>query len=159
MGLKLKHRSTNVRWNVSWRCQHLLAMKITMLTRIKEANKVSAKSSTSGSDLVHFICFLLTFWFFYCCLATLFLLNRIKESKMPQIKGGKVVYIGLEAGGMVCMNSDSEGDDVDLAVSWQVLQDICWLYKVTLNEDSLKPYFPTAICMFFIPNKLLLETR
>ena len=34
---------------------------------------------------------------------------------MPWIKGGKVVYSGLEAGEMVCMSSDSEGDDVDLA--------------------------------------------
>ena len=33
---------------------------------------------------------------------------------MSQIKGGKVVYIGLEAGEKVCMNSDSKGDDVDL---------------------------------------------
>ena len=30
-------------------------------------------------------------------------------------KGGKVVYSGKEAGEMVCMNSDSEGDDLDLA--------------------------------------------
>ena len=34
---------------------------------------------------------------------------------MPQIKGGKVVYSGLEGGEMVCVNSDSKGDDVDLA--------------------------------------------
>ena len=34
---------------------------------------------------------------------------------MPQIKGEKLVYSGLEAEKMVCMNSDSAGDDVDLA--------------------------------------------
>ena len=34
---------------------------------------------------------------------------------MTWIKGQKVGYSGLEAGKMVCMNSDSEGDDVDLA--------------------------------------------
>ena len=31
------------------------------------------------------------------------------------MKGGKVVYNGLEDGKMVYMNSDSKGDDVDLA--------------------------------------------
>ena len=86
-----------------------------MLTKFKESDKVPAKCSTSGSNLAHFLCFLLTFKFFYCCLAALFLLNRIKEGKTPQIKGRKVVYSGLEAGKMVCMNSDSEGDDVDLS--------------------------------------------
>ena len=34
---------------------------------------------------------------------------------MPWIKGIKVVYSGLQAGEMVCINSDSEGDNVDLA--------------------------------------------
>ena len=54
--------------------------------------------------------------FFYYCLNALFLLNKIKEGKMPRIKGGKVVHCGLEAREMVCMNSDSKrGDDVDLA--------------------------------------------
>ena len=86
-----------------------------MFTRIKEADKVPAKCSTSGSDLAHFLHFLLTFHFLYCCWAALFLLNKMKQGQMPQIKGGKVVYNGLEAGEMVCMNSDSEGDDVDLA--------------------------------------------
>ena len=53
-----------------------------MFTRIKEADKVPAKCSTSGSDLAHFLCFLLTFQFFFC-LAVLFLVNKIKEGKMP----------------------------------------------------------------------------
>ena len=48
-------------------------------------------------------------------MAALFLVHKIKEAKMPQIKGGKVVYSGLEEGEMVCMNSDSEGHDVDFA--------------------------------------------
>ena len=52
--------------------------------------------------------------FFPCSLAAIFLLNKIKEGKMPQIKGGKVVYTDLEAGKMTCMNSDSEGGNVDL---------------------------------------------
>ena len=34
---------------------------------------------------------------------------------MPQIKVGKVVCSGLEAGELVYMNSDNEGNDVDLA--------------------------------------------
>ena len=53
--------------------------------------------------------------FFYCCLAALFLLNEIKEGEMPQITGGKVLCSHLEAGEMVCMNSNGEGDDVHLA--------------------------------------------
>ena len=34
---------------------------------------------------------------------------------MSQIKGGEVVYSGLEAWEMTCMNTYSEGDDIDLA--------------------------------------------
>ena len=64
-----------------------MEMKITTFTKIKEADKVPEKCSTSGSDLAHFICFLLTFCFFYCCLATLFFLNKIKEDTILPIKG------------------------------------------------------------------------
>ena len=86
-----------------------------MFTRIKKLTKclqnavlLAVTWHTSYASYLHFV-------FFYCCLAALFLLNKIKEGQMPQIEGGKVVYSGLEAGDMVCMNSDSEGDNVNLA--------------------------------------------
>ena len=85
-----------------------------------KADKVPAKCSTLGSDLTHFLCFPLTFHFFYCCLAALFLLNEMKGGKMPLIKDGKVVYSSLDTGEMVYVNSDSERDDADLAEEMKI---------------------------------------
>ena len=108
-------------------------MKITMFTRTKEADMVPAKWSTSCSDLKHFLCFLLTFCLF-CCLGASFLLNK-KEGKILQIKDRKVVYSGSEAGEMVCVNSDSEGDDVDLAKEFVYLDlDSDWEEKMEMHK-------------------------
>ena len=52
--------------------------------------------------------------YFLLLLAALFLLNKIKEGKMPQIKDGRIVCSGLEAWKMICMNGDSKRYVVDL---------------------------------------------
>ena len=46
---------------------------------------------------------------------------------MPKIKDGKTVYSATEAAEMVCMNSDSEGDEIDLGEDFD---------KMSISSDN-----------------------
>ena len=51
---------------------------------------------------------------------------------MPKRKGGKTVYSATEAVEMVCMNSDSEGDDIDLGEDFESMA------LSSNNEDDIE---------------------
>ena len=91
----------------------------TMQTSNTTAVKLPADCSTFDRSLTHLCYFLHACRFFYCNLHKILLHNYTLQDKMPKRKGGKTVYSATEAVEMVCMNSDSEGDDIDLGEDFE----------------------------------------
>ena len=101
--------------------------KITVQTWIATAVNMPAESPTFDRSLTYLFYFLHPCRFFYCNLHNKLLLICTLKHKMPKIKDGKTVYSATEAAEMVCMNSDSEGDEIDLGEDFD---------KMSISSDN-----------------------
>ena len=143
--------------------------KITMQTWIATAVKMPAESPTFDRSLTYFFYFLHPIHFFFCCnLHNKFLHICILKHKMPKRKGGKTVYSATEAGEMVCMNSDSEGDEINLgedldkmSISSDYEDDLQFDENNTDNDDEDPSSSPPAKKgnLFLLANKKCLHNR
>ena len=106
--------------------------KITMQMWIATAVNMPAESPTFDTSLTYLFYFLHLCRFFYCNLHNKLLHICTLKHKMPKIKDGKTVYSATEAAEMVCMNSDSEGDEIDLG------EDFDKMSISSDNEDDLQ---------------------
>ena len=94
-------------------------------TTFKAVNKRvndPAVCPTFDRSQTYLLCFKCACREFYCYLHIKYLQNKLLEYKMPKRKGGKVLYNATEAGEMIWMNSDSEGDNIDLGEDLEHLQ-------------------------------------
>ena len=70
----------------------------------------------------------LTFFFFtsaynsvFSCYSPAIILKYILTKQNTNSKGGKIVYSSIEAEEIICMDSDSKGNDIDLADEFENL--------------------------------------
>ena len=87
---------------------------------------------------------------------------------MPKIKDDKTVYSATEAAEMVCMNSDSEEDDIDLGEDFDKMSissdnedDLQFDENNTDNDDEDPSSSPPAKKgnLFLLANKKCLHNR
>ena len=121
-----------------------------MQTWIAKAGNMPAESPTFHRSLTYLVYFLHPCQFFYCNLHNKLLHICIFKHKMPKTKDGKTVYSATEAAEMICMNSDSEGDDIDLGEDFEKMsissdnEDDMYFDENTTDNDNEDPSLSPA---------------
>ena len=91
---------------------------------------------TFARSVTFLYCFVCCCRNFYCCLHHNFLQNKVIKYKMPKRKVGKLLYSATEVGEMICMNSDSEGGEIDLGEDLELDSDLDQDDTETKNSDD-----------------------